>query len=361
MKSENIVVVSNDLKDVLNRIVYDELDSLNGRYSLADFKAAAISFIKKRDIDVFILDASVLENDANLLESVKFLRTVKDNMRIVIVAPKLKNESTLSTIVSFGVYDIVNPDVNRDDGILFTESLTTAINYAIDNPKSFSMVANLLKTNAGTAVAHQSNEESNIIDVDRKLRTYLLYKDKKKYNAIITKFENHERFNIVGSSLLSAKEISNLNLLKVDVLLVEEPNEEEAIEILNIVKVLKNKVKIIGFYADFENYEAIASVPELSTIVYNGNADDLSRVLRQFLVSKTRQITKTALEGRSKVVALVGQKGGCGKTSAAVMLGHMFTKKVKLDLKVCVIDFNVFAGDIAVKYGIQNPVPNFYI
>lgn len=361
MKTENLVVVSNGLQDVLNRIVYDELGTLNGHYSLQEFKSAIIPFVKNREIDVFLLDASALANESELTEAVKFLRTVKDNMRIIVVAPKLKNEATLSAIVSFGVYDIVNPDVSKDDGMLFTESLVTAINHAINNPKNFSMVANMLRAHTPSVKTNGAADELGGLDTDRKLRTYLIYKDKKKYNAIVAKFENNERFNIVGSSLLSTKEISDLNLLKIDLLIVEEPSTDDAIEILNIVKVLKNKVKVIGFFADFESYEAISAVPELSTVVYDGGADDLARVLNQFLVSRTRQITQTALEGRSKVVALVGQKGGCGKTSTAVMLANMFAKKSKLGLKVCVIDFNVFAGDIAVKYGIQNPVPNFYI
>lgn len=361
MKNENLVVVANKLQDVLNRIVYDELGTMNGQYSLQEFKTVIIPFIKNREIDVFLLDASALDNETNLTEAVKFLRTIKDNMRIIVVAPKLNNDAALSALVSYGVYDIVNPDVSRDDGILFTESLVSAINHAIDNPKNFSMVANMLRLHTNATKTSSTNEDNSVIDVDRKLRTYLIYKDKKKYNAIVARFDNHERFNIVGSSLLSTKEISDLNLLKIDLLMVEEPSEDEAIEILNIVKVLKNKVKVIGFFADFESYEAISSVPELSTIVYDGSADDLSRVMHQFLVSRTRQITQSALEGRSKVVALVGQKGGCGKTSTAVMLGNMFAKKTKLGLKVCVVDFNVFAGDIAVKYGIQNPVPNFYI
>lgn len=361
MKLDNIAVVANELTDTFNRIIYDELGALNGRFTLTEFKSAIIPFTKNRDIDIFLMDASVLENNEDLIDGVKFIRTIKDNMRIIVVAPKLKNEMVISSLISFGIYDIINPDVSKNDGIRFSETLINAINHAIQSPKSFAMVANMLKTNTSSNPKQTGTDDSGIIDIDRKLRTYLIYKDKRKYNSIVARFEKHDRFNIVGSSVLTAKEISHLNLLKIDLLIVEEPTEDEAIEILNIVKVLKNKVKVIGFFSDFESYEAISSVPELSTVVYDGSADDLARVLQVFLVSRTRQITQTAFEGRSKVVAMVGQKGGVGKSTLSVMLGHMFAKKTKLDLKVCVVDFNVFAGDLAVKYSIMNPVPNFYV
>lgn len=358
MKIDNIAVIANELQDIFNRIIYDELGSLNGRFSLVDFKSAVIPFTKNRDIDIFLIDASSVTSETDLVEAVKFLRTVKDNMRIIVVAPRLKNEVVISALVSFGVYDIVNPDLSKDDGIRFSETLINSINHSIQSPKSFAMVASMLKASANQ---QKTSEDNSLISVDRKLRTYLIYKDRKKYNSIAAKFENHERFNLVGSSLLTTKEVSHLNLLKIDLLIVEEPTEDEAIEILNIVKVLKNKVRVIGFFADFGNYESISSVPELSTIVYDGSADDLSRALQTFLVSRTRQITQTAFEGRSKVVAMIGQKGGTGKTAISVLLGHMFSKRTKIDLKVCVVDFNVFAGDLAVKYSIMNPVPNFYV
>lgn len=362
----NIVIATNKHKGIINRVVYNETSMLDNQvYTVEQFTREVTEKIKNRHIDIFLFDTTIAKNDGEALEMVKLLRIQKDNMRIIFIRPQLKDPDIISQLISMGIYDIVNPDISEEDTFTFPEHLANAIATAIDKPKTFAMVVNALITKPINN--NQNGEDKKMVSLagDRILRTFILFKTKALQTKLTKEFTSDTKYKLVGHDLmdsqLSGHAINNLSLLNVDLLLLEEPTEEEAVMVLNIVKILKNNVKAIGFFSNYSNFEKIHAVPELSSLYYDGSYRDLRQSLVEFFAAKIRNATQQALANRSKVIAVIGDKGGVGRTTFAVLLADAFANHSAVPLKTVVVDFNLFAGDIALKYNLVNPVPNLYM
>lgn len=367
MQDLNIVIATNKHKGIINRVVYNETSMLDNQiYTVEQFTREVTEKIKNRKIDIFLFDATIAKNDGEALEMVKLLRIQKDNMRIVFIRPQLKDTDIISQLISMGIYDIVNPDISEEDTFTFPEHLANAIATAIDKPKTFAMVVNALITKPINN-KQQDGEDKKFASLagDRVLRTFILFKSKALQTKLSKEFSTDTKFKLVGQDLidtqLSGHAINNLSLLNVDLLLLEEPTEEEAVMVLNIVKILKNNVKVIGFFSNYSNFEKIHAVPELSTLFYDGSYRDLRQSLIEFFAAKIRSATQQALANRSKVIAVIGDKGGVGRTTFSVLLADAFANHSAVPLKTVIVDFNLFAGDIALKYNLINPIPNLYM
>ena len=362
-----IVIATNKYKSIINRVVYNETSMLaNQVYSIEQFTRIATEKIKNKQIDIFLFDSTIAANSGEALEMVKLLRVQKDNMRIIFIQPQLKDPDIISQLIAMGVYDIVNPDISEEeDTFIFPEHLSTAIATAIDKPKTFAMVAHSLITKPINKQQNSEDKKFATLAGDRVLRTYVLFKTQSLQTKMVKALSADPKFKLVGHDLmdvqLSGHAINNLSLLNVDLLLLEEPSEEEALMVLNIVKILKNNVRAIGFFSNYNNFEKIHAVPELSTLFYDGTFRDLRQSLVEFFAAKIRNTTQRAMENRSKVIAVVGDKGGAGRTTVSVLLADAFANHSAVPLKTVLVDFNLFAGDVALKFNLVNPVPNLYM
>ena len=359
-KQLNFTYAANKHFDAFNRIAYDEANTIKGSHGIDEFKKLSSNCIKNKNIDIFLFDVSVASSPADSIQYIKHLRTIRERMRIIYVAPALKDEVVIDAIIALGVYDIVNPNLSSEDTLTYTQDVTDSINLLIDRPNTFSMVAHHTITRVSSDSVGEKTIEIQSALNDKNIRTYLLYKSKSIKNKISNNLEKGGTFIFAGDAPLNDSDVAKLNLLRIDLLLIEEPTEDELYNAINVAKVLKNKLRIVCFYQDFDAYDKALTAPGAYPIIYDGSYESLERSIRDSFVQKIREATKDAMNGKSKVISLVGQKGGVGRTSLSCLLADTFAKKTSLGLKVCIVDFNVFSGDVSIKYGIEDATPNLY-
>lgn len=114
MAKNNVVIVSNELEGLFNRMDFSISNNYTGVFNFDDLKDKVQPIFKNRFLDLMLIDFSAFESDEDALNFVEYIKTVtgdlnKNPLRVVVVAPNLSNEDTLHYLVVYQCYDILNP------------------------------------------------------------------------------------------------------------------------------------------------------------------------------------------------------------------------------------------------------------
>ena len=361
-KNYVVATISNKFTSAIGQVITDEAFIENGKtVSLSEFKLNVVELIKNKYLDLCILDATYLKNISDLPEAVKYLVANCEGMRIIVLAPNLEDDHIIAKLVSYGVFDILTPKINfkKESKLAIDKRLVEELEFSLMNPKNFGQMVKYLDT------ATDSEETAAVVKKDKKQktvanakRTYILYRSE-KFKSIVDALYKDLELSIVTSKKFDNSDLSDIKLLNLDYLFLDSPTEEELNNILNIVLVIDNTIKVFSAYSDIEEYKKVANRTDIFSFVYDG-VEDFERKIYNTLDAKEEAKEAVILETSSKVITVVSAKGGNGGTTVSTLIADTFAKEKQLGLKVALVDFRPTSGTLNVRYRIYEPKQNIY-
>lgn len=364
MNINNYGTITNRFTGVIGQIIHDEAFICNNdQVTLEQFKMNVVELIKNQYIDLLIFDTSYLKDNNDIPEAIKYLRMHKDKMRIIVIAPNMCDDAFIAQLVKYGVFDIVNPEINEklQKKEEIDELIKDAVEYFLRNPQTFANMVKYLDIDA------KENEEKNN-EVDDNTDNKDVKKDKKKSkklkrayvigekpDSIISALDNFGEYEIVDVKKYD-DDISDIKFLRIDHLILINPTIAQLEKMSELVSVIEYNTKIYAGYSDMDNYKKVANRVDINTFVYD-NPEEFCRKIAITEHQKKEEVL--VINTGSKVITVAGAKGGVGTTTIATLIARHFAKS-NLNLKVCVVDFRPFTGTLNIKYRILEPIQNTY-
>lgn len=381
MAKNNVVIVSNELEGLFNRMDFSISNNYTGVFNFDDLKEKVQPIFKNRFLDLMLIDFSAFESDEDALNFVEHIKTVtgdlnKNPLRVVVVAPNLSNEDTLHYLVVYQCYDILNPvtlGLNKTDA---EDLIEREITLNLINPKTFSQVKHLIKKLG--ASTEETETKKPILNFKQKmakdkLRAFVVFEDDSKGGGFLKKldtFARKSRLFYVNSKPLSydlKDSLANIASLYIDILVIYQPDLDHMKDIIEIIQTVDNRINIHVFHKDYERYDELSKYiisKNISTNVRPHYTRDFSFHLMESEIldshlAQNQTIKNTILLNKASVISVVGSKGGVGATSVASLLAKEFAK---IDnLRTVVVDFSYYVGDLKSFLNIPEPQKNIFI
>lgn len=361
-KNYVVATISNKFTSAIGQVIPNEAFMENGKtVGLSEFKLNVVDLIKNKYVDLCVFDATYLKDVADLPEAVKYLVANCPGMRVVVIAPNLEDEHVIAKLVSYGVFDILTPQISykKKDKLDVEKIIVEELEFALANPKNFGQMVKYLDTAlTPEASAVVSKKEKKQKAPTNPKRTYILYRNE-KFKSIVDALYKDLELSIVTSKKFDTSDLSDIKLLNLDYLFLDSPTEEELNNILNVVMVVDNTIKVFSAYSDLEEYKKVANRTDIFSFVYDG-VEDFERKIYSTIEAKEEAKDAVILETSSKVITVVSAKGGNGGTTVSTLIGDMFAKNKQLALKVALVDFRPTSGTLGVRYRIYEPKQNIY-
>lgn len=380
MAKNNVVIVSNELEGLFNRMDFSISNNYTGVFNFDDLKDKVQPIFKNRFLDLMLIDFSAFESDEDALNFVEYIKTVtgdlnKNPLRVVVVAPNLSNEDTLHYLVVYQCYDILNPvtlGLNKTDA---EDLIEREITLNLINPKTFSQVKHLIKKLG--ASTEETETKKPILNFKQKmakdkLRAFVVFEDDSKGGGFLKKldtFARKSRLFYVNSKPLSydlKDSLANIASLYIDILVIYQPDLDHMKDIIEIIQTVDNRINIHVFHKDYERYDELSKYiisKNISTNVRPHYTRDFSFHLMESEIldshlAQNQTIKNTILLNKASVISVVGSKGGVGATSVASLLAKEFAK---IDnLRTVVVDFSYYVGDLKSFLNIPEPQKNIF-
>ena len=380
MAKNNVVIVSNELEGLFNRMDFSISNNYTGVFNFDDLKEKVQPIFKNRFLDLMLIDFSAFESDEDALNFVEHIKTVtgdlnKTPLRVVVVAPNLGNEDTLHYLVVYQCYDILNPvtlGLNKTDA---EDLIEREITLNLINPKTFSQVKHLIKKLGPST--EETETKKPILNFKQKmakdkLRAFVVFEDDSKGGGFLKKldtFARKSRLFYVNSKPLSydlKDSLANIASLYIDILVIYQPDLDHMKDIIEIIQTVDNRINIHVFHKDYERYDELSKYiisKNISTNVRPHYTRDFSFHLMESEIldshlAQNQTIKNTILLNKASVISVVGSKGGVGATSVASLLAKEFAK---IDnLRTVVVDFSYYVGDLKSFLNIPEPQKNIF-
>ena len=380
MAKNNVVIVSNELEGLFNRMDFSISNNYTGVFNFDDLKEKVQPIFKNRFLDLMLIDFSAFESDEDALNFVEHIKTVtgdlnKNPLRVVVVAPNLSNEDTLHYLVVYQCYDILNPvtlGLNKTDA---EDLIEREITLNLINPKTFSQVKHLIKKLGPST--EETETKKPILNFKQKmakdkLRAFVVFEDDSKGGGFLKKldtFARKSRLFYVNSKPLSydlKDSLANIASLYIDILVIYQPDLDHMKDIIEIIQTVDNRINIHVFHKDYERYDELSKYiisKNISTNVRPHYTRDFSFHLMESEIldshlAQNQTIKNTILLNKASVISVVGSKGGVGATSVASLLAKEFAK---IDnLRTVVVDFSYYVGDLKSFLNIPEPQKNIF-
>ena len=137
---ENVSVIANRYADLFGS--YPLLYSTVGCYSPDKFKAELEPVIKSA-APILVVDVTAIDNEDQIPELCRYMRTVLPSTRIIILAPDLPVSSLCRDLVNLGIYDLIF-DIPYDIKARRDKRLSDEVYWAVQNPHEFFEVSKYL-------------------------------------------------------------------------------------------------------------------------------------------------------------------------------------------------------------------------
>ena len=115
-------------------VIYYLGEMVNYEYFANQLQKLAKNIYLKMTI---VFDISMVEDKAKLTQYFVYLRAMFPSSRIIAVAPGLQNDALISNILSCGIYDIVNDNLDSLTDAQRIASVCRIVDTIVDHPKTF--------------------------------------------------------------------------------------------------------------------------------------------------------------------------------------------------------------------------------
>lgn len=382
MAIKNFAIVSNDLVGVFNKFPEPFNFAIQGCYSFEDLCKEINPVLKNKFIDILILDSSAFLVQSDLVEFVKYIRRTSSDLRssilrIILVAPNLSDESILHYLVTYNVYDIINPELSNLNDVKIDDFIFNELMINISNPKTFSQVEQFIKPLTVLADSNKKVKQAplgqlkNLLPSKSKPRAYFVFTKnaKESFARRMIAYKKKSKLDIVDYKEFSddpKDALTNIGQLFIEILVLYRPTLEHLSVVYDVIHTIDSKINIYVFNTDVDMFDRTSKLISSRKIndsvkslyIPTLNFIDMENVILDVKTTQYKLKQTDILRNKATVISVLGSKGGVGTTTVASLLGKAFSS-VK-SLKVCVVDFSYFVGDLNANFGIPSPTLNIF-
>lgn len=182
---KSTAIIGNKYYDILNKYDVNAVSSIKGQYDLVRFKTDVLPAFKQQYLGIIIIDATCVPNC--LIEALEYLKSNIDvETRIVVLAPNLKDEVIITKIYTYGIYDLINPEL--DEGVenyTIQEDILQKIRWAVEEPTTFAKIKDKLEKVYKEKDAPPVTVESLMAEIEAKFKAEESLKKTVKQNRIL--------------------------------------------------------------------------------------------------------------------------------------------------------------------------------
>jgi cellulose biosynthesis protein BcsQ len=385
----NVVLVVNELSGVFaGELSADVALMIDGQFPLNKLNEKFNPVFKNKYIDLVFLDRSCFLNDEELITFVQHLRSVSGDLRdkplrVILLAPNLTNEETLHYLVTYQVFDILNPVINSTNQTEINNAIFSELILNLANPKTFSQVSGLIKpltpmvskevaVKKGKAPKQEQEElPKKTLSHGSKIRAYAVYSEdegKDHFPKKLSAFGKRARLDYVENKPITniGDTLTNINQLFIDVLIMYRPTVEQMKEIIETVSTVDTQIEIAVFHTEYEAFEKISKYLSSKNpyakikayFIHELNFTDIENAVINSRSTQYRIKQDDILRNKATVISVLGSKGGVGSTTVSSLLAKTFGGVDSL--KVCVVDYSYYMGDLNAGLGIAVPDKNIF-
>lgn len=139
---KQIAIIGNKYISILHRIIDNPSFLLQGEtIDKQNFILQVTGLIKNKTITTVIVDSTYIKND-EIIESMRYLKTMLDTTKIILIYPNLRDADDIYKLVSYGIYDLIilDDDMLKNTEAVIEEEIAYQIDYLIRNPRTFGQV-----------------------------------------------------------------------------------------------------------------------------------------------------------------------------------------------------------------------------
>lgn len=305
-------LLSNKYTTVIQELVKGELFFLRGEKNINSLKEELLPLTQNQNIDIIIVDITIFNDSYDIIELVKFIRCILNDTRIIILAPNLINEAIMFYLIAYGVYDIINPDIdlNQSDNMI-NRKLYEALYFGIENPKMFAQVYQYITINHQENVIQKKtkkekkkikkekhekikkttkseSKKQNIKTITKKNYNLLtVYYTSNFENIILPFLDNDYSFNVIKRKIAHEMPLSiyfrdKIDFVNYDAIFIEYTTYKDILALTQLVYAVSDSMKINVLFDNDEECAAIQNrFKKLNCIYFNGNYKSIKKSIKE--------------------------------------------------------------------------------
>lgn len=358
-------IIANEYSGVISRTVGTQVQfNVEGCWTEKEFENKISPLFKQQYINIVILDVTCLKD--HLLEGIRYLKlNIPSTVRLIVLAPNLKDEAIYQQILVYGVFDVLRPEVDKEkmSDVDIENQVMSELQWAIQEPTTFAKVADKLAISViSQTVIEQITEPEKaektkkekpgkkIIQPLNKPRLVGFYKDTDESFDWIKKASKYNLVALYPETV----DLTQTDISYADILVFDNVSLDLLTYVKSLVDVNEDKAVVIAGYSNEEDELQAKKISGVNTFTYN----DSHEFAREVSINSVQK-TEIVRDNNCQIYSIYGVKGGTGATTITAIMAKEYAKKHP-GSRVIAIDFSAKSGDLGGKFAILKADPNIY-